>query len=118
MPPEMKGPARSAKAEAGPKAEQRGALNSCQPYNKNLRANQADRRRAWWCASTLDDIDAENLRLQYAHLHDLGPRLHEFVRSLLGGRDILIELESYQRLDVSIARYVGADRLLAEEARQ
>jgi hypothetical protein len=40
MPPEMKGPARSAKAETGPNTEQRGALNSCPAYSKNLRANQ------------------------------------------------------------------------------
>jgi hypothetical protein len=87
-------------------------------FSQKPHANQLfDRRRSWWSASTIADIEPSDLRCQAAHLHALGPRsLHEHLVAILRGGDILLELESYQRLDPGVLAYLGGDCLPVAEA--
>ena len=61
--------------------------------------------------------DDARLRRLCAHLTSLGPRsVYEFTREVMNGADILERLQAYDRLDASIVKYLGADRLLVAEA--
>lgn len=68
--------------------------------------------------------DAKRRRL-CAHLTALGPRsVYEFTREVMNGADVverplktLTPLEAYDRLDASVMKYLGADRLLVAKAR-
>lgn len=63
--------------------------------------------------------DDARLRRLCAHLHGLGPRsVYEFVRAIGAGRDIVLTLEGFRRLDASVVKYLGGDRMPNAEARQ
>ena len=62
-------------------------------------------------------VPRERLRHLAQHLHRLGERsVYEFTREIIAGADIVQRLEVYARLDPSIVKYLGADRLPPEEA--
>jgi hypothetical protein len=78
----------------------------------SLRFQAKSPRRAWWQVPALADIDDEDLRRQSAHLHRLGARsVYEFILEVVGGADPIDRLEAYSRLDPSVVRYLGGDRL-------
>jgi hypothetical protein len=61
----------------------------------------------------------DRIRRLGAHLYRLGPRpIVELLLEIDAGADVVERLESYSRLDASICKYLGADRLpLVVEAR-
>ena len=66
-----------------------------------------------------EPIPRERLRHLARHLHRLGERsVYELIREIMAGEDIGKRLEVYARLDPSIVKYLGADRLPPEEAQQ
>lgn len=88
------------------------AVDASEDSQTSQRFQAQNRYRSWWQASTLDDIDDEDLRLRCAHFHKLGPRpTYEFVKAVLGGADVLLSLEAYERLDGPVTAYLGGSKL-------
>ena len=62
-------------------------------------------------------VDDARLRRQSAHLRRLGDRsVYEYIRWVANGADPIEALAAFDRLDPSIVKYLGADRLDLEEA--
>jgi hypothetical protein len=61
-------------------------------------------------------VDDARLRRQSAHLRRLGDRsVYEYIRWVANGADPIEALAAFDRLDPSIVKYLGADRLDLEE---
>jgi hypothetical protein len=77
----------------------------------------AAKRQAFPRRADFSDRRVDDARLrQSAHLRRLGDRsVYEYIRWVANGADQIEALAAFDRLDPSIVKYLGADRLDLEE---
>ena len=83
------------------------------PSNVTAKKQAVPRRANHFSDRRVDDA---RLRRQSAHLRRLGDRsVYEYIRWVANGADPIEALAAFDRLDPSIVKYLGADRLDLEE---